>query len=166
MLFACPSAWQSSAQLTPAPLVPAVTLPQQELLPLKFSLVDASLLLHPVTDGTCERRSGCRLVWSQVHASWWVPPWLKLVKSFEGFPKYEAPGPRTCSCGKSGLANSSICGTECSFCLFFFFHWCQWSWYCKSAMLKNSIWDEIPDSWGPPAHVLCFWLLCHCLHSL
>lgn len=67
-LFACPPAWQSSAQLTPATLVPAVTLPQQELLPLTFSLVDTTLLLHPVTDGTCKRLSGCRLIWSQVLA--------------------------------------------------------------------------------------------------
>ena len=136
MLFTCPSAWQSSAQLTPAPLIPAVTLLQQELLPLKFSLVDASLLLHPLPMG-CVKLCGCRLVWSRVHASWRVPPWLKRVKIYEGFPRHETPGPRTCSCGKPGLANSSVCGTECSFCLIFLFHWCQWSQYCKSAMLTT-----------------------------
>lgn len=61
MPFACPSAWQSSARLTPVPLVPAMTLPQQELLPLKFSPVDPSLLLHPLPMGCVK---GCMVAGS------------------------------------------------------------------------------------------------------
>lgn len=93
-----------------------------------------SLLLHP-SPVRC-----VKAVWVQgglEPSTCQVPPRLKLVKSLEGFPWYEASGPRTRSCGKPGLANSSICGTVCSFCLFFLFHWCQWSRYCKSAMLKT-----------------------------
>lgn len=86
-----------------------------------------------LTDGTLKRLYGCRLVWTR----WRMPLWLKLVKSFEGCPRNEASGPRTHSCGKPGLANSSVCGTVCSFCPFFLLHWCQWSWYSKSAMLKT-----------------------------
>lgn len=54
MLFAC--SWQSSAQLAPAALIPAVPLPQQELLPLKFPPGDPQ---SPPASLTREVRKGC-----------------------------------------------------------------------------------------------------------